>query len=197
MIKIYPYFEYWHVTAIKDIFLPCREFAYKNDFIFEETKKKDEYSYWKALSKYWGKDDIIIQEHDILPTEEQLNELINCKYKDCVFLYDTDLKLPHNDRHLSAWSYKDLKLNWKKGILADNILFYDSLKPPEFTQGSTFGFIKISKARQLNIPFNDPLKWTTGLDSYASYLSAQAGLPLLHVHKYVDHRHTFNYKSVI
>ena len=194
MIKIYPYFEYWHVTAIKDIFLPCREFAYNNDFIFEETPMKDKYSYWKALSKYWGKDDILIQEHDILPTKEQLNELINCKYKDCVFLYDTDLKL--QNKRTSAWSYKTLELNWKKGILADNILFYDYLKPPEFTQGSTFGFIKISKEKQLSIPFNDPIEWTKGLDSYTSYLSAQAG-NLLHVHKYVEHRHTFNYKSVI
>lgn len=196
MIKIYPYFEYWHVSNVRHIFEPCRIFAQNHNFIFEQTDIKDEYSYWKILSKYWGKDDILIQEHDVLPTEEQLNEIINCKYKDCVFLYDTDLHLPNFNNKTSAWNYRDLSLNWQQGILADNIEFYNPKNPMEFTQGATFGFIKISKEKQLAIDFSQPIEWHRGLDSYTSYVSAQKGFKM-HVHKYVEHRHTVDYRKLM
>lgn len=196
MIKIYPYFDYWHVTTVKDIFQPCRDFAEKNGFIFEQTDVKDVYSYWKILSKYWTKDDILIQEHDVLPTQEQLKEILNCPYKDCVFLYDTDLKLPEFNRNTSAWNYKDLSLDWSNGIISNNIMFYNPADIPEFTQGSTFGFIKISKERQLAVPFDKPIEWHRGLDSYTSYISAQKGFKL-HIHKFVEHRHKLNYKQIL
>ena len=61
------------------------QLSYEKDAVLIEAVNNN--SYDDALINNWGKEDIIIIEHDIIYTKEQLHEIRNCKHFLCTFNY--------------------------------------------------------------------------------------------------------------
>ena len=183
MIRLYVYTSMWHVRGVEDCFLPTRDFALKNDFLFWETPQNDPYSYWKALKENWMKDDILLLEHDVLPTVSQINEILDCPHSDCGFRYGSD-KNPNMDNP-SAWDFNDPK------DIMNRKWHYDF---KEYADGIVFGLVKISKEYQSKTPIDPPIRFYEGLDTYLSF----RGMPhKWHVHKYVVHNHLKDYNKIL
>ena len=47
----------------------------------------DEFTYWRALSRWWGFDDLIIIEHDIVVNPDTIESLYVCNEDWCVYTY--------------------------------------------------------------------------------------------------------------
>lgn len=71
---------------------------------------KDIYSYSRLLASYWGKDDLIIWEHDIMANSAYIADLIECPHSNCAWAYtlypvSTGLDVP-------VYAHKDGKSKW-------------------------------------------------------------------------------------
>ena len=61
-------------------------------FETEIIEAKNEYTYFETIKKHWKKKEIIIVEHDLAPTKEQILDLIYCKEPFCSYPYFLDYK---------------------------------------------------------------------------------------------------------
>jgi len=199
MIKLFCYADYCHVNNVRHIFEPSIIFARDNGFIMKVTDHKDDYSYWKALREVWNKDDLINLEHDVLPTQEQLEELEKCKEDLCTFVYDTDninyKGYNANVNMSSVWNYSYFDNNRVPDPKQFVKIYDENIK---YSQGSVFGFIKISKKIQNELDefMNTPIRWFEGIDSVISYQTAKLGYKW-HIHRYVTHNHKEDFRALL
>ncbi len=126
-----------------DCFL--RSISNKYKIIRKQTEQPSEYELF--INEYWQQDDIIILEHDLVPTEKDLEELIKCKYYICSFNYylyqcSTLLKYP--------------VIANRKIIYINNLINYEWIKETDdFCDLSSLGFIKINKEIQYRIDLKE------------------------------------------
>ena len=102
-----------------------RYFAKDYNIRLIEAKEPDDYD--KALKDLWGKDDIIIVEHDMIFHRGQLEEIINCGHYLCAFNYylyepTTGLKEPVL-AHRSIGETRRLHWNSTEDETADSVGF--------------------------------------------------------------------------
>ena len=54
---------------------------------FETAETKDVGAFPRFIKENWGIEDLIIMDHDIVPTQEQIDSLLNCKEDACIYSY--------------------------------------------------------------------------------------------------------------
>lgn len=142
----------------------------------EKTSVSDEYSYWKALCKYWQKDDLIIIEQDIVASPEFIAELINCECKDCAFKYKIYTPTTKENQPIWAYGLFDRDGTWIRLESGDY----------ETAQFTGLGFIKISKESQLKFNLQEnPTTFRQNLDM----VICKGIKTYFHMHHEVDHLH--------
>ncbi len=165
----------------------------KYKIIRERTENPGEYEMF--LNKWWNKEDIIILEHDIVPSELDLEELIKCKYDICAYnyyLYQCSTYLKEN---VLAHRNKEKKWITEKDDFADLV---------------GFGFIKISLRVQKQIDLinivNDArqrryINYTKVLKNQSAGITADSTISeefvrlkeKIHIHKKIlRHNHEIN-----
>jgi len=137
---------------------------------------KEDYAYWKNLKERWALDDLVIIEQDIVFTEEQLVELLECEHRDCTYackLYPATTLLPE-----PVWSIGE-------NHLPNRIRLYTLEEKPEFCNFSAIGFIKLSLETQKRVMLNTPTHWKfVDLAIFGEIKDLK-----LHVHYEVEHGH--------
>lgn len=140
--------------------------------------------YGLYLEAIWGKDDIVILEHDLVPTLEMLNALIACKHP---FICGQYYLIHPVSTHLE-----------KSGACQYN---YDrNLNPvsmegkPDFCDATGFGFTKIPLRVQLKVPMT--LGTWIALDSrFMTKAYKVLGANMVHIH-YPEVKHLHGDLSV-
>lgn len=134
------------------------------------TTVDDDLSYWKVLCEYWGKDDLIHVQQDIVPTKEQITSLLDCRFGSCTY--------PHKLE--SGWGL------WKGDFTLDQIMPAQMhfLEPPfpEFVTGSGIGLVGIKQWVQRAIPLGyNPQHWSM-VDTWISAYMYNLTWSTWHVH---------------
>ena len=131
-------------------------------FETEIIEAKDEYTYFETIKKYWKKKEIIIVEHDLVPTKEQILNLIYCKEPFCSYPYFLDYKR----KRLSI-----SQLNYNPMINDYSISEYPKGIFPEYADANGIGVSKISLPFQYKINIEkydvEKYKWTY-IDTFLS-----------------------------
>lgn len=122
--------------------------------IKELTTLADDFSWYKVLDKYWGKDDLVTIDQDCFLTYDQLKEILDCPGRNCAF-YAVAPPSSHGEKvpphSLSALG------SWNKGQVA-----LMSMKEASQTEWATFTgccLTKYSKEIQ-----NNPINKFSALD---------------------------------
>lgn len=128
-----------------------------------DTGGKNRFKYSRELMKVWNKgNDIIVLEHDIVITPEQLNELINCPHPNCAFAYE-------------LYSVTNDNVTWQISIPGRGSI--PLREQPEFAIGT--GCNKISKETQAIYPIRQ-----SDFERVCNQLNW-----ISHVHYSVEHDH--------
>lgn len=183
----------------------------KNIFNVIVLERNNPYSYYFFYKSIWGRDDIIIIEHDIYVSDKEFVKMIKCKERLCSARYKI-AKIPsikHQNKIKKTILLKNNIELTKKELLyytipicnrnKDNLIYYDMGIPmtpnnsydSKFCDYGCFGFCKISKEVQKAVEMNIPHKWES-LDSdfYKKYVKVY-GLKQVHQHDFVAHLHRY------
>jgi hypothetical protein len=129
--------------------------------------------YWALLLRYWGKEDIITIEQDVVATPLQVLQLAQCPRFACAFPYRL------RAGQLSVW---DMENDLKHGKFREYIPAFYEVVSPIFSDGTSLGFTKITTVAQKLVPLweydVDKYKWWY-LDSFISW----------HLHKHSQQVH--------
>jgi len=148
----------------------------REDYNIESVRLdgSDDYAYWKALKELWGLADLLLIQQDIVFTEEQLNEILECEHPDCAFayrLYPITTALPDE-----VWSVGENRL-------PERIRLFTIEEKPEFCSFASLGFIKLSKDTQRKVELDAPVTWRfIDLETIGKVKDAK-----IHVHYEVEH----------
>ena len=102
-------------------------------YVDETTPKFDRWSYWYAINKYWGKDDLMLIDQDVIFDVSQFEQLRNCNHGWCCFYYMRSSQ--YNEKFVSAWD-PAVPSSYTKATV------------PEFVAYASNGFMLISKRLQ-------------------------------------------------
>ena len=140
----------------------------------------NDWGYHRALSSVWGKEDFIMIEHDVVPTEEQIQELIDCSHKDCTFAASISKPLPGTQEEKDRMSFYGTLNLWNLWDTIDGRgQQYRKNQQPEFAKGIMM--CKISLETQKKIGNLKPVP----------YWEVYSLFPLMHVHYEVEHDHPY------
>lgn len=123
------------------------------------TTVTDDLSYWRALMDYWGKEDLIHFQQDIVPTLAMLDALLVCPYAACTYPHKLrtgfGLYKPIYDS-ASYTSYMPVEMHW----------YYPPY--PKFVEASGIALCKISKELQQQIPLANYSGHWSNIDMWIS-----------------------------
>lgn len=145
------------------------------------TTVEDDESYWKVLMDYWGEDDLIHFQQDIVPTVAKIESLLDCSYPLCTY--------PHKLENSYGlwWGEWDESVpqNLANGIgpLNPTAMHWYKQPFPMFAQGSGIALVKINQEIQEAIPLADiPNRHWSTLDLWISSYIARKLDRRWHVH---------------
>ena len=147
------------------------------------TTTADDQSYWKVLMEYWGKDDLIHFQQDIVPTMGMIESLAACLSPVCTY--------PHKLR--SGYGLYEPKYGPTWEYLPERMELVDPDPYNPYVGGSGMALVKISREVQQRIPLGNydvnNQHWSL-IDSWISgYMYRRLNLPW-HVHlPEVRHNH--------
>ena len=90
--------------------------------IKELTTLADDFSWYKVLDKYWGKDDLVTIDQDCFLTYDQLKEILDCPGRNCAFYAVAppsshgEKVPPHSLSALGSWNKGQVALMSMKEI---------------------------------------------------------------------------------
>lgn len=169
------------------------------------TEMYDEYSCWKVLNDYWGKEDLFIIDQDIMFTREQLDSIITCKEPLCACYYGGPLFNGPTARYCAGSFWHEAGWDEHVCLFRDNANRTNELDIADIRKGlithvdwMSNGFCKISKAIQTKpmdkFDVNSPKGIGKGIDLAISENLRRAvpGIKF-HVHGEVKHLHNHAY----
>ena len=146
----------------------------KYEVVSRPTTADDNYSYSRILAEYWGKDDLVHFQQDVVPTAAMIQSLIDCPYEACTYPHAL-----HTGFGLWAPGYTD-------GVLDKMTWYYPPF--PSRVECSGMALCKFSKELQQLIPLGDE-HWSM-IDTRISCWMDQALHRMWHVHlPEVKHNH--------
>lgn len=129
--------------------------------------------YWHGLMKYWGEDDLIVIEQDMLPLKSHIKDLTDCEYDFCSVPYML------RDGFLSVYDflgYEDDSYG-PTGLVGFPVPIRQNLQTQYMgAQGSGLGLVKFTKRAQELIDLTDypvPNHHWSLIDSWISYQMKQ------------------------
>lgn len=181
MIVICPYSPINRLDAQEETFKAQQKVFYDNndtEILITRQPCENNEDYYNLLKKYWGKDDILIWEHDIVADKNNILELYFC------------------DKHICAFDYKRTDgFNSMHRIMINKD---PNQRQPineavDYADFVGFGFTKISIEAQKEIPIESFNRkgWQT-LDTEFSYKMIEKQY-LAHIHRpALKHNHNLD-----
>ncbi len=170
------------------------------------------YSYYEFLKSIWGKDDLILIEHDSLILEKDFIEMIECKYEYvCSALYKSNKLIKNKDEEHyylicpnrnaifdKTRETKQIYRGFRRITPLEDIQHFigGQLEVKHFKDVSNlydiggFGFTRIPKKIQEKVMI--PINIWNSLDSafFFAYIKIY-GFKKVHNHSYISHLHIF------
>ena len=158
------------------------------DIVMEETATEDPYSCYVVLQKYWGRDDLVIIDQDMMFSRADLDRIIMCREKMCTAPYVA----AQYSQYVKGEEALTIGYYDKNGIVH---LYTRNLMIPRMVEFCGTGLTKIAKELQCAPlePFttSTPKHLGDGIDKsiFKNLNKDKQQKQLVHVHPEVTHNH--------